>query len=77
MTLQPIGQISKASAEHRLKELGSELPAPPEPFGAYVEAVQTGGLLLLSGVLPREGHPAKFIGRVGAELDGMRLALPC
>jgi enamine deaminase RidA (YjgF/YER057c/UK114 family) len=57
------------SAEQRLKELGLELPVPPEPFGAYVEAVQTGNLLFLSGMLPTEGHEARFIGRVGAELD--------
>ena len=44
------------SAEQRLKELGVTLPAPPEPFGAYVEAVQTGNLLFLSGMLPTEGH---------------------
>ena len=59
----------KISAEQRLKELGIKLPAPPEPFGTYVEAVQTGNLLFLSGMLPTEGHGAKFIGRVGAELD--------
>ena len=58
-----------ASAEQRLKELGIQLPAAPEPFGTYVEAVQTGNLLFLSGMLPTEGHGAKFIGRVGAELD--------
>src|SRR5258707_11399186 len=58
-----------AGAEQRLKELGIKLPAPPEPFGTYVEAVQTGNLLFLSGMLPTEGHEAKFIGRVGAELD--------
>jgi enamine deaminase RidA (YjgF/YER057c/UK114 family) len=58
-----------AGAEQRLKELGIDLPAPPEPFGTYVEAVQTGNLLLLSGMLPTEGRAAKFIGRVGAELD--------
>ena len=57
-----------ASAEQRLKELGVKLPPPPEPFGAYVEAVQTGNLLFLSGMLPTEGHGPKFIGRVGAEL---------
>jgi enamine deaminase RidA (YjgF/YER057c/UK114 family) len=57
------------SAEQRLKELGIELPAPPEPFGTYVESVQTGNLLFISGMLPTEGHGAKFIGRVGAELD--------
>ena len=58
-----------ASAEQRLKELGIKLPAPPEPFGTYVEAVQTGNLIFLTGMLPTEGHGAKFIGRVGAELD--------
>jgi|SRR5450432_125387 enamine deaminase RidA (YjgF/YER057c/UK114 family) len=58
-----------ASAEQRLKEGGIKLPTPPEPFGDYMEAVQTGNLLFLSGMLPTEGHGAKFIGRVGAELD--------
>src|SRR5258708_14824322 len=57
------------SAEQRLKELGIKLPAPPEPFGAYTEAVQSGNLLFLSGMLPTEGRVAKFIGRAGAELD--------
>lgn len=57
------------SAEQRLKELGINLPAPPEPFGTYVEAVQTGDLLFLTGMLPTEGRRAKFTGRVGAELD--------
>ena len=58
-----------ARAEERLKELGIVLPAPPEPFGAYVEAVRTGNLLFLSGMLPTEDRNAKFIGRVGAELE--------
>src|SRR6059036_1208873 len=57
------------SAEQQLKELGIKLPSPPEPFGTYVEAVQTGNLLFLTGMLPTEGREAKFIGRVGAELD--------
>src|SRR5260221_8410857 len=58
-----------ASAEQRLKQLGITLPPPPESFGTYVEAVQTGNLLFLSGMLPTEDHAAKIIGRVGAELD--------
>jgi len=41
--------------ERRLKELGLTLPPPPEPFGAYAEAVQTGNLLFLSGMLQRPG----------------------
>ena len=56
-------------AEKRLKALGIKLPAPPEPFGAYAEAVQTGDLLFLSGMLPTEGRTPRFTGRIGAELD--------
>src|SRR5258707_2769256 len=58
-----------ASAEQRLKELGIKLPAPPQPFGTYAEAVRTGNLLFLTGMLTTDGRGAKFIGRVGAELD--------
>jgi enamine deaminase RidA (YjgF/YER057c/UK114 family) len=57
-----------SSAEQKLRELGIELPPPPEPFGAYAEAVQTGNLLFLTGMLPTQGHSAKFVGRLGAEL---------
>ena len=60
---------SLASAEQELKELGIRLPALPQPFGTYVEELQTGKLLVLSGTLPMEGHGAKFIGPVGAKLD--------
>ena len=59
----------QAGAEQRLRELGINLPAPPQAFGTYVEAVQTGNLLFLSGMLPTEGHETKFAGRVGAEFD--------
>src|SRR4051795_1034824 len=58
-----------STAEQKLHELGFELPAAPEPFGTYAEAVQTGNLLFLTGMLPTEGRVAKFIGRLGAELD--------
>src|SRR6202790_1684303 len=57
------------TAEHRLKELDIALPAPPEPFGTYAEAVQTGNLLFLTGLLPMQGGGAAFLGRVGADLD--------
>ena len=57
------------SAEQRLVELGIHLPAPPEPFGIYAEAVQSGNLLFLTGMLPTEDQSATFVGRVGAELD--------
>ena len=57
------------SAEQRLKELGIQLPSPPTPFGSYAEAVRSGNLLFVSGMLPTDGHAAKFIGRVGSEID--------
>ena len=60
---------NSTTAEDRLARLGIKLPAPPEPFGTYAEAVQTGNLLFLTGMLPTEGRRAKFIGRVGGELD--------
>ena len=57
------------TAEHRLRQLGIKLPTPPEPFRIYAEAVQTGNLLFLTGMLPTVGREAKYIGRIGAELD--------
>jgi enamine deaminase RidA (YjgF/YER057c/UK114 family) len=69
-----------ASAERRLQELGLELTPAPTPFGAYVETVQTGNLLFLSGMLPVVGHEPKFVGRLGRELgaeqgrEAMRIA---
>ena len=66
---------TRASAEQRLKELGIDLPRPPAPLGAYVEAVQAGNLLFLSGTLPVAGGAPKFLGRIGGELsveDGRR-----
>jgi enamine deaminase RidA (YjgF/YER057c/UK114 family) len=58
-----------SSAEQRLQQLGIQLPVPPQPFGVYVEAVHSGNLLFLTGMMPTEGHKAKFLGRVGVELD--------
>jgi|SRR5882757_6944730 len=58
-----------SGAEQRLKDLGIDLPHPPSPLGAYVEAVQTGNLLFLSGTLPVEGGVPKFLGRLGGELS--------
>lgn len=55
--------------ERRLQELGIQLPDPPTPLGAYVEAAQTGNLLFLSGMLPIVDHRPKFVGRIGEELD--------
>ena len=47
------------NAEWRLKELGINLPVPPEPFGVYVEAVQTGNLLFFERHAPYRGALGK------------------
>ncbi len=57
------------SAERRLAEFGITLPPAPAPLGAYVESVQAGNLLYLSGVLPVVAHEPRFVGRLGKELD--------
>jgi enamine deaminase RidA (YjgF/YER057c/UK114 family) len=49
--------------------LGIVLPNPPHPLGAYVEAVQSGNLLFLSGTLPIKDGKPQYIGRLGKELD--------
>lgn len=59
----------KNGAERRLQELGIHLPAAPAPFGSYVETVQTGNLLFLSGMLPVVDHKPKYLGRLGKEVD--------
>ena len=58
-----------AGAELRLAELGFELPPAPTPIGVYVESVQTGNLLYLSGVLPVVAREPAFVGRLGKEFD--------
>lgn len=55
--------------EERLSTLGIQLPPPPSPLGAYVEALQSGSLLILSGMLPvLEGRP-QYLGRLGSDLS--------
>jgi enamine deaminase RidA (YjgF/YER057c/UK114 family) len=60
---------AQASAEGRLSELDIALPAPPTPFGAYVETAKIGNLLFLSGMLPVVGHEPQYVGRVGGALS--------
>jgi enamine deaminase RidA (YjgF/YER057c/UK114 family) len=57
------------SAEDRITEFGIRLPSPPTPFESYVEAVQTGSLLYLSGMLPVVDHKPAYVGTLGSELD--------
>ena len=45
------------------------LPDAPYPLGAYVESVQSGNLLFLSGMLPVKERKLQYVGRLGKELD--------
>jgi enamine deaminase RidA (YjgF/YER057c/UK114 family) len=44
------------------------LPHAPHPLGAYVETVQTGSLLFLSGMLPIKDGKPQYLGALGREL---------
>jgi enamine deaminase RidA (YjgF/YER057c/UK114 family) len=61
--------VGVGGAERRLQDLGIQLPAPPTPFGSYVEARQAGNLLFLSGMLPVVDHKPRYVGRLGKEFD--------
>jgi len=70
-------RTGQASAEQRLHDDNIELPPVPTPVGPYVEVVQTGNLLFLSGILPVAGGKPAYLGRLGAELtveDGRKAA---
>lgn len=54
--------------EERLRELGIELPPPPQPLGNYVGAVQAGDLVFLGGVSNRVRGVLKYQGKLGREL---------
>src|SRR5215217_6948770 len=49
----------------RLRALGLELPAVPEPAGSYVPATRTGTLIFTAGQLPLEGGEPRNTGKVG------------
>jgi enamine deaminase RidA (YjgF/YER057c/UK114 family) len=55
-------------AEERLRELGIELPEPPEPVAAYIPWVVSGSLIFVSGQIPSRGGGLPRTGRVGADL---------
>jgi len=61
-------QDPRTDIERRLTDLGVALPAPPTPLGVYVEAVQSGSLLILTGMLPVVRGQPQFVGRLGGML---------
>src|SRR5258708_24155016 len=60
------------SIDQRLAELGITLPQPAAPVAAYVPAVESGGLLHISGQVSFAEDGGLIKGRLGedVELDG-------
>lgn len=56
------------SFEHKLTQLGIELPSPPQPVATYIPAVQAGDLLFLSGVVPFSDGKLALVGKLGTDL---------
>jgi enamine deaminase RidA (YjgF/YER057c/UK114 family) len=61
--------MSFPSAEEQLRRLGIDLPKAPKPLGVYVETVQSGNLLFITGQIPVLDGVAQFTGRLGDNLD--------
>ena len=55
--------------EARLKELGIELPAAPEPVANYVNGVRTGNLIFLAGKGPKRADGSEISGKLGANVS--------
>jgi len=55
--------------EARLKELGIELPAAPEPVANYVNGVRTGNLIFLAGKGPKRADGSEITGKLGANVS--------
>jgi len=68
------------SPEARLRELGIELPPPPQALGQYTPVHIVGDLLYTSGVLPSQGGQPVTAGVVGDTLtvaEGAEAARLC
>ncbi len=55
--------------EQRLRELGIELPPIPGAAGNYVQYVQSGNLVFLSGAGPRAADGRAPAGKVGSDVS--------
>jgi enamine deaminase RidA (YjgF/YER057c/UK114 family) len=63
-----VSPTKAATAEERIKRLGVEIPPAPKPLGAYVETVQSGNLLFITGTLPVLSGKPKYVGTIGKNL---------
>lgn len=68
------------SPEARLKELGIELPEPPQPLGDYPSVRVVGDLLYTTAVLPMWDGELRYVGSMGSDVslaDGAAAARLC
>ena len=66
--------------EKKLKELSIELPAAPDPVGAYVAFKKVNNLLFISGQLPISNDGKMIKGQIGKDLtleDGLQASKLC
>jgi enamine deaminase RidA (YjgF/YER057c/UK114 family) len=66
--------------EQKLKEMGYLLPPQPFPTGSHIPFYQTGNLVYLSGVLPRNADGKMITGKLGSDLtvkEGYEAARLC
>ncbi len=68
--------------EHRLADLGIELPPVPPAAGLYAPAVRSGSQLYISGQVPRaaDGSGVAAVGKLGHDItveEGAALARVC
>ena len=69
-----------SQVEEKLKEMGYSLSPQPSPAGKYVSFYQTGNLVYLSGVLPRNADGKMITGKLGSDLtvdEGYEAARLC
>jgi enamine deaminase RidA (YjgF/YER057c/UK114 family) len=66
--------------DHKLADLGLELPEPAAPGANYMPFVQTGDLVFVTGQLSQWNGERRFIGKLGREFsveDGQEAARLC
>ena len=59
----------KYDPENKLRELGIELPDPPNPVANYVNGVRSGNLIFLAGKGPKRPDGSEITGKLGADVS--------
>ena len=63
------GSSSEKPINVRLSELGITLPEVATPVAAYVNVVESGNLIFVSGQLPKRDGKVIFTGKVGRDIE--------